>query len=64
MIMFILTVVVLPFVRHDHDPVLCYISEYAVGSGGCALRCGFVALGPRGYNKRTVAIASMVSHGV
>lgn len=47
---FFFIAVVLLILRQDYDPVHRYISEYAVGPGGWALRVGFVALGLASLN--------------
>lgn len=42
---FFLIAILLLVIRPDYDPVSRYLSEYAVGWGGWALRMGFLALG-------------------
>lgn len=41
---------VLALLRSDYDPLRRYVSEYAVGPGGWAMRAGFLALGAGSFN--------------
>lgn len=47
---FLATAVLLLVLRPDYDPLRRYLSEYAVGPGGWAMRVGFVLLGLASLN--------------